>query len=135
MYSVLFFNMAERPGFEPGVELPPQQFSRLPPSATRPPLRLLQFGVLSSERGEDRQSAVFAFVIPNSQLRTPNYLVRSLSKKFVRTSRLSASSTPGVIRYVWFSLPSRTTSYTEPSAPALGSLQPYTSLPILASTS
>src|SRR5574337_810044 len=31
--------MAERPGFEPGVELPPQQFSRLPPSATRPPLR------------------------------------------------------------------------------------------------
>jgi hypothetical protein len=27
-------NMAERGGFEPPVELPPQQFSRLPPSAS-----------------------------------------------------------------------------------------------------
>src|SRR5512141_2736973 len=31
--------MAERPGFEPGVELPPQLLSRQLPSAARPPLR------------------------------------------------------------------------------------------------
>ncbi len=35
--------MAEREGFEPPVRFPVLQFSRLAPSTTRPPLRLLQF--------------------------------------------------------------------------------------------
>ena len=36
----LFRKLAERPGFEPGVELPPQLLSRQLPSAARPPLRI-----------------------------------------------------------------------------------------------
>ena len=35
--------LAEREGFEPPVRFPVLQFSRLAPSTTRPPLRLLQF--------------------------------------------------------------------------------------------
>ena len=35
--------LAEREGFEPTVRFPVLQFSRLAPSTTRPPLRLLQF--------------------------------------------------------------------------------------------
>jgi hypothetical protein len=39
-----FLNMlAEREGFEPSIRFPVFQFSRLAPSTTRPPLRLLQF--------------------------------------------------------------------------------------------
>jgi hypothetical protein len=111
--------MAERPGFEPGVELPPQQFSRLPPSATRPPLQILQCRAQCSSVTVKASSRFL-----RSELCTPNYFALSFSKNFWSTSRQSASSTPGVMRYVWFSLPSRTTSYTEPSTPALGSLQP-----------
>ena len=35
--------MAEREGFEPPVQFPVLQFSRLAPSTTRPPLQLPQF--------------------------------------------------------------------------------------------
>ena len=44
--------MAERGGFEPPVELPPQQFSRLPPSTTRPPLRGSQVYSLTSHASQ-----------------------------------------------------------------------------------
>ena len=52
--------MAERPGFEPGVELPPQQFSRLPPSTTRPPLRFTT--VQSTESSQYRVCIVKSYL-------------------------------------------------------------------------
>ena len=42
-FKQLLSYVAERGGFEPPVELPPQQFSRLPPSAARPPLLVAPF--------------------------------------------------------------------------------------------
>ena len=37
--QICLANLAERPGFEPGVQFPVQPLSRRLPSATRPPLR------------------------------------------------------------------------------------------------
>src|SRR3989304_6437239 len=41
-------NMAEREGFEPSVEFPLQHLSRVPPSASRPPLRIFNDRLKSS---------------------------------------------------------------------------------------
>jgi hypothetical protein len=108
LYSVLrtFFQMmAERGGFEPPVELPPQQFSRLPPSAARPPLlslhKLSVFSprVRSVARDEESGFSPVPAGATQSVLSAGLVLFLRPSKKPVRSPRLSFSSTPGVMRY------------------------------------
>jgi hypothetical protein len=76
--------MAERPGFEPGVESPPQLLSRQLPSAARPPLRCrLQFGVRRKP-----YTAVTRFT-PNSELRTLNFFLNMAEREGFEPPELS----------------------------------------------
>src|SRR5512142_929290 len=99
-------SVAVEVGFEPTEGLPPHTLSRRAPSATR------------------RLHRRRAYPNPGVPGGTTYSLARRAAKKSRSRAAHSSASTPPMTSGRWFSRVSRSTSHSDPAAPALGSVAP-----------